>query len=102
MTDPALHFIKSSHGRRLVTEKHLAMLKGSSESKSVTYCFQSTSHLRAAWKDPGLQSFGACLLVTRLTLPITSLYLQNLRSILNPGAESNLFSGMDGVLEDTR
>lgn len=58
MTDPALHFIKSSHGRRLVTEKHLAMLKGSSESKSVTYCFQSTSSLRAVWNEPALQALG--------------------------------------------
>lgn len=58
MTDPALHFIKSSYGRRLVTEKHLAVLKGSSESKSVTYCFQSTNHLMAVWKDPDLQSWG--------------------------------------------
>lgn len=55
MTDPAFYEIKSWQ------KKHLAMLKGSPESNSVdipTYCFQSTSHLMAVWKDAALQSLG--------------------------------------------
>lgn len=68
MTDLVLHFIKSNHGRRLVTEKHLAMLKGGAKSKSGTYVelsianhpFKVIAISSAAWKQPALQSLGVC------------------------------------------